>query len=66
MSNLVPGLKPGLTPAEFGQLADVPPELAWLANLTNPLVALLHYPKFILWPGSQCISPSPSHQFFDN
>ena len=25
-----------LTPAEFGALADVPPELEWLANMTNP------------------------------
>ena len=25
-----------LTPAEFDALADVPPELEWLANLTNP------------------------------
>jgi site-specific recombinase XerD len=25
-----------LTPAEFGALADVPPELEWLANITNP------------------------------
>ena len=26
----------GLTPAQFGELADVPPELEWLANITNP------------------------------
>jgi len=25
-----------LTPAQFGDLADVPPELEWLANITNP------------------------------
>src|SRR5215472_19057909 len=25
-----------LTPAQFGDLAEVPPELEWLANLTNP------------------------------
>src|SRR6266851_1347448 len=25
-----------LTPAQFGGLADVPPELEWLANITNP------------------------------
>jgi hypothetical protein len=24
------------TPAQFGDLADVPPELEWLANITNP------------------------------
>ena len=26
----------GLTPAQFGDLAEVPPEIEWLANLTNP------------------------------
>jgi integrase/recombinase XerD len=25
-----------LTPAQFGDLAEVPPELEWLANITNP------------------------------
>src|SRR5277367_3026781 len=25
-----------LTPTQFGDLADVPPELEWLANITNP------------------------------
>jgi len=35
MSDLVLVLPPGLTPAQFGQLADVPPEIEWLANLTN-------------------------------
>jgi len=25
----------GLTPAQFGDLAEVPPELEWLANITN-------------------------------
>jgi integrase/recombinase XerD len=25
-----------LTPPQFGQLAEVPPELEWLANITNP------------------------------
>jgi integrase/recombinase XerD len=25
-----------LTPAQYGELAEVPPELEWLANLTNP------------------------------
>jgi integrase/recombinase XerD len=28
--------KESLTPAQFGALADVPPELEWLANITNP------------------------------
>jgi integrase/recombinase XerD len=26
----------GMTPTQFGDLADVPPEIEWLANLTNP------------------------------
>src|SRR5260370_22368781 len=29
-------LKRALTPAQYGDLADVPPELEWLANITNP------------------------------
>jgi integrase/recombinase XerD len=29
-------LRRPLTPAQFGDLADIPPELEWLANLTNP------------------------------
>ena len=32
----VPALRRALTPAQFGDLAEVPPELEWLANLTNP------------------------------
>src|SRR5258708_18689201 len=32
---LVPLKKHSLTPAEFEQLADVPPEEEWLANITN-------------------------------
>lgn len=36
MADLIPANKPGLTPAQFDQLADVPPELEWLANITNP------------------------------
>ena len=35
MRELVPLYKSGLTPAQFEHLADVPPELEWLANLTN-------------------------------
>ncbi len=31
-----PALQRALTPAQFGDLADIPPELEWLANLTNP------------------------------
>src|SRR5260370_37489947 len=33
--DLVPLKKHGLTPAQFEQLADVPPEEEWLANITN-------------------------------
>jgi hypothetical protein len=25
-----------LTPVQYGDLAEVPPELEWLANITNP------------------------------
>jgi hypothetical protein len=25
-----------LTPTQYGDLAEVPPELGWLANITNP------------------------------
>jgi integrase/recombinase XerD len=28
--------KRALTPAQYGDLAEVPPELEWLANITNP------------------------------
>jgi len=34
-SNLVQVSKESLTHAEFRQLADVPPEMEWLANITN-------------------------------
>jgi len=34
--NLVAVDRRALTPAQFGDLADVPPELEWLANITNP------------------------------
>ena len=30
-----PALRRALTPAQFGDLAQVPPELEWLANLTT-------------------------------
>lgn len=33
---LTPAGLPGLTPAQYGALAAFPPELEWLANLTNP------------------------------
>jgi len=36
VSDLVPIGKEFLTPAEFQKLEDVPPELEWLANITNP------------------------------
>jgi integrase/recombinase XerD len=35
MSDLVPVVKPSLTPAQFGQLAEVPPEVEWLSNIDN-------------------------------
>lgn len=35
MDNLVPIGKEKLTPAQYSELADVPPELEWLANITN-------------------------------
>jgi integrase/recombinase XerD len=33
---LLPAARRALTPAAFADLADVPPELEWLANITNP------------------------------
>jgi len=35
MTDLVPIRKDTVTPAEYQALADVPPELEWLANITN-------------------------------
>jgi site-specific recombinase XerD len=32
----VPALRRPLTPGQFTDLAEIPPELEWLANLTNP------------------------------
>src|SRR5271163_3830884 len=34
-SGLIPVPKRTLTPAQYGDLADVPPEIEWLANITN-------------------------------
>jgi hypothetical protein len=42
VSDLVPISKETLTPAQFAQLADVPPELEWLANITNPKTRRAH------------------------
>ena len=36
MKNLISNSERALTRAEFQQLADVPPELEWFANITNP------------------------------
>jgi integrase/recombinase XerD len=36
VNDLVPIGKEKLTPAQFSGLADVPPEIEWLANITNP------------------------------
>jgi site-specific recombinase XerD len=35
-TELIPVPKRTLTPAQYGDLADVPPEVEWLANITNP------------------------------
>lgn len=35
IKELVPIEKERLRAAQFGKLADVPPELEWLANITN-------------------------------
>lgn len=35
VSDLVPISNDFLAPAEFQKLADVPPEMEWLANITN-------------------------------
>jgi integrase/recombinase XerD len=35
MSDLVTTHPSGLTAAQFEQLSDVPPEIEWLANITN-------------------------------
>jgi len=32
-TDLIPVKSPGLTPAQYGALAAVPPELEWLANI---------------------------------
>lgn len=36
VSDLVVIREDSLTPAQYRQLEDVPPELEWLANITNP------------------------------
>lgn len=36
MSDLVPISKESLALEQYRQLEDVPPELEWLANITNP------------------------------
>jgi site-specific recombinase XerD len=35
VSDLVELPRPGLTPAQYSDLSDVPPEIEWLANITN-------------------------------
>ena len=35
MKSLIPVKKTALTPGQFEKLADVPPEIEWLANITN-------------------------------
>jgi hypothetical protein len=34
--NSATAMRRSLTPGQFGQLAEVPPELEWLANIPNP------------------------------
>ena len=34
-TKLLPQGEPGMTPAQYQALADVPPEIEWLANITN-------------------------------
>ena len=34
--DLITVIRNGMTPAQFDDLAEVPPEIEWLANLTNP------------------------------
>jgi len=41
-SELTPVPKRTLTPAQCGDLAAVPPELEWLANITNPKTIFDH------------------------
>ena len=36
VGNTAPPATRKLTPVQYGDLADVPPELKWLANSTNP------------------------------
>jgi site-specific recombinase XerD len=35
LADLIPVKNRSLTPAQYGALADVPPEIEWLANITN-------------------------------
>jgi hypothetical protein len=35
VTDLVPISKEKLTPQQFNELADVPPEIEWLGNITN-------------------------------
>ena len=55
----VPTVRRPLTPAQFGDLADVPPELEWLANLTNPKTRRaykIHVEEFIAFAGLRSIA----------
>jgi integrase/recombinase XerD len=36
LADLIPTKNRSLTAAQYGALADVPPEIEWLANITNP------------------------------
>ena len=56
VSELVPIGKESLTPAQFSGLSDVPPELEWLANITNAKTRHAYksdVAEFILFTGLQ-------------
>src|SRR5947209_3866027 len=63
-------LRRPLTPAQFGDLAEIPPELEWLANFTNPKTRRAYkidVEEFIAFAGSaasaSCApSPVPTHR----
>jgi hypothetical protein len=40
LADLIPLKNRSLTPTQYGALADVPPEIEWLANITNPKTRL--------------------------
>jgi hypothetical protein len=61
MSKLVPLYNGGLTPAQVAHLADVPPELEWLANITNDKTRRAYKIDWVNFPSS---SDSKSRKSF--